>query len=231
MIWEADRNNPVLLASESFSFPHPEKSDQQGLLAFGGDLSPPRLLAAYRQGIFPWFEPGRPILWWSPNPRLLLFPHEFKMTRSLKQRLKQPYHITFDTHFSKVIEACASVDQRLDNTWISESMQQAYGELHQLGFAHSVEVWLDEELVGGLYGISLGRAFFGESMFHYDRDASKIALYYLCQKLIDWQFDFIDCQLPTPHLQRLGAKIISRKAFLHRLQETLAHPSRIGVWS
>lgn len=230
MIWEADRDNPLLLASESYSFPHPESSDKQGLLAYGGDLSPPRLLAAYKQGIFPWFEPGRPILWWSPNPRLLLFPHEFKVTRSLQQRLKKPYKLTFDTCFTKVISACASVDKRLGNTWISDDMQQAYSELHLAGFAHSLEVWLDNELVGGLYGISLGRAFFGESMFHIERDASKIALYGLCQKLSEWEFDFIDCQLPTAHLQRLGAKIISRSEFLHRLAQSLKFASRIGKW-
>lgn len=230
MIWQSDLSNPVLLASEDYPFPNPENSDKQGLLAYGGDLSPPRLLAAYRQGIFPWFEPGRPILWWSPNPRLLLFPHDFKMTRSLQQRLKQAYRITIDENFSDVIRACASVDTRSGNTWITGDMEQAYSELHQLGFAHSLEVWHEDELVGGLYGISLGRAFFGESMFHYERDASKIALYALCQTLIEWDFDFIDCQLPTAHLQRLGAKIVSRPEFLHRLKQTLEFPSRIGKW-
>ncbi|WP_019217413.1 leucyl/phenylalanyl-tRNA--protein transferase [Legionella tunisiensis] len=213
------------------SFPNPESSDDQGLLAIGGDLSPERLLMAYKQGIFPWFEPGCPILWWSPNPRLILKPQAFKLSRSLKQALKKPYRFTVDTAFSEVISACANSEGRINNTWITDSMRDAYTLLHQMGYAHSFEIWLEEQLVGGLYGISLGRAFFGESMFHRLRDTSKLALYYLCHTLATWKFDFIDCQLPTGHLQRLGAVIISRREFLHYLQETLKCPTRQGLWT
>lgn len=213
------------------SFPHPESSDAQGLLAIGGDLSPERILTAYKQGIFPWFEPGCPILWWSPNPRLILKPSAFKLSRSLKQALKKPYRFTVDTVFSDVINACASSEGRVNNTWITDDMREAYTLLHIMGYAHSFEIWLDDQLVGGLYGISLGHAFFGESMFHRMRDTSKLAMYYLCKTLETWQFDFIDCQLPTAHLQRLGAIIISRREFLHLLEETLQYPTRQGRWT
>lgn len=193
-------------------------------------MSPERILAAYCQGIFPWFEPGCPILWWSPNPRLILKPEAFKLSRSLKQALKKPYHFTVDTAFPEVITVCASCEERLDNTWITPEMQEAYISLHKMGYAHSFEVWSGTQLIGGLYGVSLGRAFFGESMFHLVRDSSKLAMYHLCQTLLNWQFDFIDCQLPTAHLQSLGAMVISRPEFLHRLKETLQYPTRQGLW-
>ena len=215
---------------ENFYFPHPEKSDKQGLLMIGGDLSPQRLLTAYSYGIFPWFEPGCPSLWWSPNPRLLIYPDQFKLSASLKKTLKKPYRFTIDTAFNDVIRACATTASRLNNTWITNEMQEAYSELHRMGYAHSFEIWDEDRLIGGLYGLSLGRVFFGESMFHVVRDASKIAFYHLCQTLLAWEFDFIDCQLPTPHLQRLGAVIISRKEFLHRLEQALQHPARIESW-
>lgn len=221
----------MILLTDENSFPHPEKSDQQGLLAIGGDLSPQRLLAAYKQGIFPWFEPGLPILWWSPDPRLILYPSRFKITRSLKQALKKSYRLTIDTQFNEVISACASVQDRTNKTWITEEMCAAYNKLHRMGYAHSFEVWSEERLIGGLYGISLGRAFFGESMFHRERDASKIAMYYLCETLLEWKFDFIDCQLPTEHLQRLGGEIICRKDFLKKLADTLQYPSRQSLWT
>ncbi|WP_131781367.1 leucyl/phenylalanyl-tRNA--protein transferase [Legionella gresilensis] len=214
----------------SYTFPDPEKADDQGLLAVGGDLSPGRLLTAYSQGIFPWFDDDYPILWWSPNPRLLLIPQEFKVSRSLKKSLKKNYLVTFDKAFEQVIHACATIDKRKQHTWITSDMQQAYIELHRLGYAHSVEVWSADKLVGGLYGISLGRAFFGESMFHKERDTSKIALFYLCQLLMDWHFDFIDCQLSTPHLQSLGAIVVARQEFLKRLKQTLQYPTKKGVW-
>ncbi len=200
-------------------------------MAIGGDLSPERLLAAYAKGIFPWYEPGCPILWWSPDPRLILNPVAFKVSRSLKQTLKKPHTFTMDTAFSEVINACATVAERSDNTWLSGEMREAYTQLHQMGYAHSFEIWSEKKLIGGLYGLGLGRAFFGESMFHRARDASKLALYYLCQTLKSWHFDFIDCQLPTAHLQRLGAVIISRREFLHSLQETLQHPTCQGLWT
>jgi leucyl/phenylalanyl-tRNA---protein transferase len=218
------------LAQEDYYFPHPDTSDKQGLLAIGGDLKPERILKAYSQGIFPWYEPGCPVLWWSPNPRLILMPHEFKVSHSLKKSLNKPFKFTIDKAFSEVIKQCSVSDDRADNTWITQEMILAYTELHQMGYAHSFEVWHEELLVGGLYGISLGKAFFGESMFHTLTDASKIAMYYLCQTLLAWEFDFIDCQMPTPHLMSLGAKVISRKSFLAKLEQTLTHPTKKGAW-
>lgn len=212
-------------------FPDPNNADAEGFLAVGGDLSPERLLAAYRKGIFPWFEQGSPPLWWSPDPRLILKPNSFNLSRSLKQTLKKPHRFTVDTVFSQVIHACASSEGRLNKTWITDEMQAAYTVLHNMGYAHSFEIWIDNNLIGGLYGISLGRAFFGESMFHLTRDSSKLAMYYLCKTLQDWQFDFIDCQLPTTHLQSLGAEVISRREFLRLLQETIEYPTRLGRWT
>lgn len=200
-------------------------------MAIGGDLSTERILLAYEMGIFPWFEPGCPILWWSPNPRLILEPANFKISRSLQRNIKKPYRFTIDQAFTEVIKGCATYQGRLNNTWISQDMQEAYIELHRQGYGHSFEIWIEDRLVGGLYGLSLGRAFFGESMFHLVTDASKLAMYHLCQTLQAWQFDFIDCQLPTAHLQSLGAKIISRREFLHRLEQSLTYPTRLGSWN
>lgn len=219
------------MAYNEFEFPNPETSDSQGLLAMGGDLSPQRLIQAYSQGVFPWYEPGCPILWWSPNPRLILIPNEFKISRSLKKSLKKPFRFSIDTAFEQVIHSCATQSERVDRTWITPEMIKAYITLHHMGYAHSFEIWQDEILVGGLYGISLGSAFFGESMFHTVTDASKIAFYYLCKTMEQWDFDFIDCQLPNPHLLTLGAKIISRKEFLHRLQLSLEYVDKIGSWN
>lgn len=218
------------MINEEYTFPHPNTSDKQGLLAIGGELNPQRILQAYSQGIFPWYEPGCPVLWWSPNPRLILLPNEFKLSRSLKKSLKKPFKITIDTAFQQVITSCATYSGRINNTWITKEMNEAYTQLHHMGYAHSFEVWEDSELVGGLYGISLGRAFFGESMFHKTTDASKIALYYLAETMKAWGFDFIDCQLPTAHLERLGAKVISRNEFLYLLEQALKHPNKSGVW-
>lgn len=218
------------MEDEDYRFPNPEHSDKQGLLLIGGDLTPKRLVQAYSQGIFPWFEPGCPVLWWSPNPRLILYPDAFKLTRSLKKTLNKPFKFSIDTAFKDVIRACATENERLNNTWITNEMIEAYTALHEQGYAHSFEVWLEGRLVGGLYGVSLGQAFFGESMFHIEKDASKLALYFLCKTMKDWHFDFIDCQLPTPHLQSLGAKIISRKEFLHLLQGALKHPTIQKKW-
>lgn len=201
------------------------------MLAIGGDLRPGRILAAYQQGIFPWYDPGHPILWWSPNPRLILYPSNFKISRSLKKRLKKPYRLTIDTQFTAIISACANANGRLNNTWITPEMQEAYTNLHEMGFAHSFEIWLEGRLVGGLYGLSLGRLFFGESMFNYETDASKIAVYYLCQVLNQHQFEFIDCQLPTPHLLTLGAIEIHRRDYLERLKISLENPNFQGKWT
>lgn len=218
------------MTRDDYLFPHPETSDKQGLLMMGGDLEPERILQAYSQGIFPWYNPGCPILWWSPNPRLILIPSEFKVSKSLKKSLKKPFYFSKDTAFEKVIDACSTFSGRHNNTWISQEMKEAYISLHHLGYAHSFEIWLDDALVGGLYGLSLGRAFFGESMFHALTDASKIALYYLCRTMQEWDFNFIDCQMPTTHLMSLGSKIISRREFLYRLEEALAYPDKQGHW-
>ncbi|WP_347251364.1 leucyl/phenylalanyl-tRNA--protein transferase [Legionella sp.] len=219
------------MAQDDLSFPNPEQSDAYGLVAIGGDLAPQRLLSAYKQGIFPWFEPGSPILWWSPDPRLILKPNHFKLSRSLKQSLKKPHLFTIDKAFTEVISSCAQLGGRTNHTWITDEMQDAYTALHIMGYAHSFEIWSEQKLVGGLYGLSLGHAFFGESMFHCQRDASKMALYYLCRTLMSWQFDFIDCQLPTTHLQSLGAEVMPRRKFLHLLEKTLKHPTPPGLWS
>ncbi|MCW8397666.1 leucyl/phenylalanyl-tRNA--protein transferase [Legionella sp. PATHC038] len=217
--------------NEIYSFPNPETSDDQGLLFIGGDLSPQRILQAYRQGVFPWYEPGTPILWWSPNPRLILIPTEFKVSHSLQKSIKKPFGFTVDTVFREVMMACATCSGRKNNTWITREMIEAYTQLHTMGYAHSFEIWNKNELVGGLYGLSLGRVFFGESMFHKLTDASKIAFYYLCKTMAKWNFDFIDCQIPTNHLQSLGAKIIERKEFLHLLRQSLEHPTKQGSWN
>lgn len=217
-------------AHDDYRFPDPKTSDKQGLLAMGGDLNPQRILQAYSQGIFPWFEPGCPILWWSPNPRLILIPNEFKLSRSLKKSLHKPFKLTIDTAFEAVIKACATVNKRVGNTWISSEMIAAYCTLHTMGYAHSFEVWQNDLLVGGLYGISLGKAFFGESMFHTVTDASKIAMYHLCNTVQQWDFAFIDCQMPTTHLLTLGAKVQSRSAFLHQLELALDNPTKVGIW-
>lgn len=220
-----------MIENQRFWFPHPETSDSQGLLAMGGDLDPERILYAYSQGIFPWFQPGCPILWWSPNPRLILFPEDFNLSRSLKKTLKKPFSYSIDTVFPEIIKACATYSNRENNTWITKDMIAAYTTLHQMGYAHSFEVWQDEKLVGGLYGISLGKAFFGESMFHSVTDASKLALYYLCITMKKWEFDFIDCQMPTTHLLKMGAKAISRAHFLGLLSRSLQHPTKAGIWN
>lgn len=222
----------TFLIGDDFVFPNPNQSDEEGLLAVGGDLSPTHLLEAYSQGIFPWYQAGSPILWWSPPQRLLLKPDQFKASRSLKKALQGPHVFRMDTHFAEIIKACATCEGRGDNhTWITPEMQEAYIELHHLGYAHSFEIWSEtNELCGGLYGLSLGRAFFGESMFHYQRDASKMAMYYLCKTLTEWQFDFIDCQLPTAHLMSLGAMIVERPQFLRLLKQSLTYPTRKGSW-
>jgi leucyl/phenylalanyl-tRNA--protein transferase len=225
------KNIWIYLPKESYLFPHPNTADKQGLLAMGGDLSSDRLIQAYSQGIFPWFEPGCPILWWSPNPRLILIPSEFKVSSSLEKSLKKAFHFTIDTVFEKVITACATSSNRLNNTWISKEMIEAYTILHKQGYAHSFEIWQGNQLVGGLYGVSLGNVFFGESMFHTVTDASKVALYYLCQTMQAWHFDLIDCQLPSKHLHSLGAKIIGREEFLYLLDLALEHPTKQGLWN
>jgi leucyl/phenylalanyl-tRNA--protein transferase len=197
--------------------------EPDGLLCAGGDLRPQRILAAYRRGIFPWYAEGQPILWWSPDPRMVLFPHELKVSRSLRKSLRnRGFRVTFDTCFEQVITRCAGSGTRAaEGTWISPEMQQAYVELHALGHAHSVEVWQDDVLVGGLYGLQLGRIFFGESMFSTAADASKVALYWLVQWLLERNVELIDCQVASEHLFSLGARLIPRVEFIARLERAL----------
>jgi leucyl/phenylalanyl-tRNA--protein transferase len=209
-------------------FPSVEQAlaEPNGLLAAGGDLSPERLLDAYRHGIFPWFAPGEPILWWSPDPRMVLVPSEFKCSKSLAKTLRNlDYEIRSDTAFEAVMRTCAEPREEGGGTWIVEEMIAAYGELHRLGYAHSVEVWQNRELVGGLYGVALGRMFYGESMFSRRRDGSKIALAHLAQRLNQAGFGLIDCQFHTPHLAALGARPVSRSEFILRLKTLTGQPA------
>jgi len=210
-------------------------TDPDGLLAVGGDLSTERLLAAYSKGIFPWYSEGQPILWWSPNPRAILYLDELKISKSLKKSLKKSdYRVTFDTAFEQVIKACAVSRRDGFGTWIVDDMERAYIALHHAGFAHSVEVWHSNELIGGLYGVSLGKAFFGESMFSRQSDASKIALVYLVMHLRKWDFGFIDCQVYSEHLGTLGARQIERQAFMDLLSEHCKQnniTAHRGIWS
>jgi leucyl/phenylalanyl-tRNA---protein transferase len=224
---------PVYRLIKEVIFPPVAEAHSSGLLAVGGDLSSERLLEAYRMGIFPWYSENEPILWWSPDPRLILDLDDFKISRSLRKTLKkQIFRVTFDQAFSQVIQACASVPREgQPGTWITDEMREAYERLHKLGYGHSVETWLDSELAGGLYGVSLGKAFFGESMFHQRSDASKVALVALVERLKSWNFHFIDAQMTTEHLLRLGAKELPRRVFLKRLGEALKSPSKKGKWT
>jgi leucyl/phenylalanyl-tRNA--protein transferase len=202
-----------------------------GLLATGGDLSPERLLEAYRHGIFPWFNEDDPILWWSPNPRMVLFPSEFKISHSLRKVLRNgAFEMRWDTNFEQVMRSCAAPRKGQAGTWILEEMIAAYCELHRLGYAHSVETWMDGELVGGLYGMAIGKMFYGESMFSRRTNASKIALAHLCKQLEFWDFGMIDCQMNTPHLASLGAHEIPREEFILRLQELIQYPGISSPW-
>jgi leucyl/phenylalanyl-tRNA--protein transferase len=223
---------PIFRLVDEPIFPPPDYADPSGLLAVGGDLSKERLLEAYRLGIFPWYSDDQPILWWSPDPRLVLDLKDFGISRSLRKTLKKGvFQVTFDHAFEQVIQACAVVPRAAQNgTWITEEMQEAYINLHGLGYAHSVESWFGGKLAGGLYGVSLGKAFFGESMFHLKTDASKVALATLVDKLKSWDFHFIDSQMTTEHMVRLGAKELPRRIFLKRLQSALRHPTRRGRW-
>lgn len=215
-------------------FPDVERAlrEPNGLIAIGGPLSPERLERAYRSGIFPWFSEDQPVLWWSPDPRLVIYPRELRISRSLRKRLRHKgYRLTMDQCFQAVIEACAAPRRDQQGTWITPEMVAAYVDLHRRGIAHSVEVWYDDALIGGLYGVSLGAAFFGESMFSRTADASKIALVWLAMQLEAWSFDFIDCQMPTPHLSALGGVEISRRRFIRELDSALAYPTHLGPWA
>jgi leucyl/phenylalanyl-tRNA---protein transferase len=231
IVWLSERDSPE-------AFPPVDRAlrEPDGLLAAGGDLSPPRLLAAYRRGIFPWYSRGQPILWWCPDPRAVLYPTELKVSRSLSKSLRNRGLVTkVDTAFREVIRACGSTELRPGGTWLSSEMRAAYQRLHKLGCAHSVETWHHDKLVGGLYGVALGGVFFGESMFSTERDASKIALKRLCDELIVRRFHMIDCQMATPHLLSLGAQLIPRIRFIDTLAahvgDEATTESDLGRWT
>lgn len=223
---------PVFRLSDRISFPPAHFASTNGLLAIGGDLSESRLLMAYRMGIFPWFSEEDPILWWSPDPRLVLFPDEVKVSRRLLRTLRQGgFTVTADVAFDRVIEQCAVTRfEKGEPTWLTDDMAAAYKGLHEMGYAHSIETWYEGRLAGGLYGISLGGVFFGESMFALVSDASKAALVALCRYMSGQHFDMIDCQVTTDHLIRMGAREISRKAFLRRLDASMQRRTDRGRW-
>lgn len=228
--------NLPILSEASLDFPDPSTAANHpnGLLAAGGDLRPERLLAAYEQGIFPWYDKHSPVLWWSPNPRAILWLDDFILHRHLRKIIKQGnFTYSADRHFSEVLNACS---QRVDNTtglihtWITPELKQSLIKLHAMGYAHSIEIFQNSELIGGLYGVSLGTVFFGESMFHRKSNFSKVALYLLVQRLKTWGFSFIDCQIWSDHLGSLGATQISRDLFLKHLTKNITQPSHIGKW-
>jgi len=219
-----DRNQPFPDVSKALAEPN-------GLLALGGCLSPRRLLNAYRHGVFPWYSEGEPILWWSPDPRLVLFPEQLKVSRSLRKTLKSGvFRHSFDACFGRVVDACAKPRAYADGTWISPAIKQAFGQLHTLGHAHSFETWKGDELVGGLYGLALGQVFFGESMFHTESDASKAALVFAVDCLKAWGYRLIDCQVYTGHLASLGAEEIPRVAFVQLLDDYCGQPPSASAW-
>ena len=205
--------------------------DPDGLLAAGGELSVPWLVHAYRRGIFPWYETGQPILWWSPDPRMVLYPEALSVSRSLAKLLrKERFQVTFDTNFSKVIQACAESRADTAGTWITKEMQAAYSKLFDAGIAHSVEVWEDNQLVGGLYGVAQGKVFFGESMFSKTSNASKVGFVYLVKQLAIWGFKLVDCQVSSEHLISLGAVEISREEFGARLERYIDSNTTCQQW-
>lgn len=212
-------------------FPSLDSASKDGLLAVGGDLSPERLQCAYSQGIFPWFEEGQPILWWSPDPRCVLYPDKFKTSRSLLKSIRQrEYRASFDQAFGSVIEACAAPRNKQRGTWITPQMHEAYCQLHEIGCAHSVEVWRGDTLVGGLYGVALGRVFYGESMFSREPDASKFALKTLSETLVSKAYHLIDCQLESKHLLSLGARTIPRTEFIKQMNQALKFEEKFCHW-
>jgi leucyl/phenylalanyl-tRNA---protein transferase len=218
---------------QDLCFPPVEEASPEGLLAAGGDLRPERLLKAYRHGIFPWYSDHQPILWWSPDPRTVLFPDKLHISRSLKRSLRPGlFSVTLDQCFRDVMQHCAGPRPQYPDggTWITTEMLEAYTTLHEQGYAHSVETWQEGELVGGLYGVALGRAFFAESMFTRVPDASKVALVSLVRQLQAWEFRIIDCQQASPHVMRFGAEEIPRRQFLDHVTDAIAMTERLGHW-
>ncbi len=215
------------------NFPHPELADERGILAIGGDLSIDRLITAYSFGIFPWYSQDDPIIWWCPEPRFVLYPDKLKVSKSMRPYFNQKkYHVSFDTFFPHVVKACQKIRRDgQEGTWITNDMFEAYCALHERGYAHSVEVWKGDKLAGGLYGVSLGKMFFGESMFSLAPNASKFALISLTRRLIERGFTLIDCQQETDHLRSMGAENISRKNFLNLLRKNRLESSYVGKWT
>jgi leucyl/phenylalanyl-tRNA--protein transferase len=213
-------------------FPSARKASEEGLLAFGGDLNPNRILKAYREGIFPWYSPEDPILWWSPNPRLVLFPKDFTTSKSFRRVLRNKgFVVKFDHAFEEVITHCGNVPREgQEGTWLSNEMKNAYLELHDMGYAHSIETYYEGKLVGGLYGLALGKGFFGESMFSLMSDASKVSLNALSNLCVERSYDFIDCQVETPHLVKWGARKLERDNYLDLLEMTINKETDFGSW-
>lgn len=235
MISRINNQAPFWIDPDATDTPFPDPSlalrEPDGLLAIGGNLSAQKLVEAYRSGIFPWYNEGQPVLWWSPDPRLVLYTDDLKLSRSLRKTLaRQPFRLTMDQAFTTVIEACAQPRKNSEGTWISPEMIDAYRELHKLGLAHSVEAWQDKQLVGGLYGIAVGRMFFGESMFSRISDASKVAFVHLVRQLSAWGFPLIDCQVYTRHLASLGARFMDRRAFIAALEKLREMPVVPPPW-
>lgn len=224
---------PIFRLNKELAFPDPSYAEKEGILAIGGDLSVDRLILAYANGIFPWPRKNAPLLWWSPDPRMVLYPRDYKASKSLKQLIRsKKYTHSYDRDFASVIRECAFIPRPgQDGTWITKDMIKAYLKLHREGFAHSVETWYEGELVGGLYGVSLGKAFFGESMFYKMRDASKFAFYHLVEVLKKWDFELIDAQQDTPHMRSLGAISIARDEFMELLENAVSHPTFKGNWN
>ena len=222
---------PIFLLDERPVFPPAELATPEGIIAIGGDLSPQRLLSAYAGGIFPWFNEDDPILWWSPDPRLVLFPGKLHVSSSMKKLLAQnAFDVTIDTNFEEVIRNCSNPRKTQKGTWITNDIIRSYTALHEMGYAHSIEVWQDNRLVGGFYGSSLGSCFFGESMFYKVSNASKYGFIVFVRKLFEMGFTVVDCQVPTSHLKSLGAEEITREKFLVFLDEGLKSETRIGKW-
>ncbi len=227
-----DRSFPYIDETEYFPFPSVERASPEGIVAMEGNLSPGMLLSAYKQGIFPWYSEGEPILWWSPDPRMVLFPEKIHISKSMHRSFKRGgFSFSMDNNFTEVVDSCGGISRKHeDSTWITSEMKDAYTHLHELGYGHSLEVWEDNELVGGLYGLSLGSVFFGESMFSRKTNASKAAFIILAQTLGNIGFSMIDCQLYTPHLESLGAVKINRKEYLRLLNKGLAVGTHRGNW-
>lgn len=222
----------ILLPDDHTGFPDPSLAGPDGLLAVGGRLEPETLIMAYSKGIFPWYGKRSPLLWWSPDPRMILYPRKLAVSKSLRQSIRnRNYRVRFDTAFDEVIARCAGIRRKHEQgTWITPEIIRTYTGLHEMGLAHSVETFENNRLAGGLYGVSLGKAFFGESMFHVARDASKVALFYLVNRLLEWDFHFIDAQVETLHMRSMGAEMIPRVEFLELLDQALAEPTIRGKW-